>query len=216
MRRPGRRSFLNNKLVYILTLFAYVVRVNDRSTEIIDAAYVCFTRHGARRTTMHDLADQAGISRPALYQYFRSKEDVFRSLVDRLLASALAASESAAAAEGQPEERLAGILSAKLALVMQIWRDSPAHAAELLSVDTRASSEVLGRYEESMHLLLTRTLQEFYPAADAREAAEILLAFTRGLEAGVADPAALPARLRRGVDVFVAGFDTLTTAKEQS
>ncbi len=164
---------------------------------------------------MHDLADQAGISRPALYQYFRSKEDVFRSLVDRLLASALAASERAAAAEGRPEERLAGILSAKLALVMQIWRDSPAHAAELLSVDTRASSEVLGRYEESMHHLLTRTLQEFYPAADAREGAEILLAFTRGLEAGVADPAALPDRLRRGVDVFVAGFNTLTTAKEQ-
>jgi AcrR family transcriptional regulator len=189
--------------------------VSDRSNEIIDAAYVCFTRHGTRRTTMHDLAEQAGISRPALYQYFRSKDDVFRSLVDRLLEGALSASERAAATEGRPEDRLAGILLAKLDLVMQIWRDSPAHAAELLSVDTRVSSEVLGRYEESMHGLLARTLHEFYPAADAREAAGILLAFTRGLEAGVADPGALPDRLRRGVEIFTAGFNTLTSAKEQ-
>lgn len=204
-----------NEVVYILTLFAYIVRVNDRSNEIIDAAYVCFTRHGARRTTMHDLADQAGISRPALYQYFRSKEDVFRSLVQRLLAGALSASERAAESDGRPEDRLAGILLAKLALVMQVWRDSPAHAAELLSVDTRGSAEVLGRYEESMRDLLIRTLHESYPATDAREAAEMLLAFTRGLEAGVSDPAALPDRLRRGVGIFVAGLPTLTSAKEK-
>jgi hypothetical protein len=97
---------------------------------------------------------------------------------------------------------------------MQVWRDSPAHAAELLSVDTRGSSEVLGRYEESMRDLLIRTLHASYPAVDASEAAEILLAFTRGLEAGVSDPAALPDRLRRGVGIFVAGLTT-TSAKEQ-
>ncbi|NUU31960.1 TetR/AcrR family transcriptional regulator [Arthrobacter sp. C9C5] len=189
--------------------------MNSRPDEIIDAAYVCFTRHGARRTTMHDLAEEAGISRAALYQYFRNKEDVFRALVERLLAGALSASERAAEMEGLPEARLAGILSAKLGLVMQIWRDSPAHAAELLGVDTRLSSDVLGRYDEAMLGLLTRTVQDSYPAADAPEAAEILLAFTRGLEAGVSDPAALPERLRRGVEVFVAGLNNLTPMKEQ-
>jgi len=189
--------------------------MSDRADEIVDAAYVCFTRHGARRTTMNDLAEQAGISRPALYQYFRSKEDVFRALVERLLADALKASEGAAAAGVDPGERLAGILLAKLALVLQIWRDSPAHAAELLGVDARLSPDVLGRYDEAMLSLLTRTVQESYPGADARDAAEMLLAFTRGLEAGVSDPSDLPDRLRRGVDIFVAGFTHLTSEKEQ-
>lgn len=201
--------------VYILTFHAYIVRMNSRPDAIIDAAYVCFTRHGARRTTMHDLAEEAGMSRAALYQYFRNKEDVFRALVERLLAGALAASEHAAEMEGLPEARLAGILSAKLGLVMQIWRDSPAHAAELLGVDTRLSSDVLGRYDEAMLGLLTRTVHDSYPAADAPEAAEILLAFTRGLEAGVSNPAALPERLRRGVEVFVTGLNSLTPTKEQ-
>ncbi|NUT70786.1 TetR/AcrR family transcriptional regulator [Pseudarthrobacter sp. C4D7] len=188
----------------------------SRSDEIIDAAYVCFTRHGARRTTMHDLSEQAGLSRPALYQYFRSKEEVFRSLVERLLADALSASERAAETEGPPERRLEGILAAKLGLVMQIWRDSPAHAGELLGVDARLGAEVLGRYDEAMLQLLTRTIHGAYPAADAREAAEILLAFTRGLEAGVSDPAALPGRLRRGVTIFVTGLNNLTPRKETS
>lgn len=114
-----------------------------------------------------------------------------------------------------PGDRLAGILLAKLALVLQIWRDSPAHAAELLGVDTRLSPDVLGRYDEAMLSLLTRTVQESYPEADARDAAEMLLAFTRGLEVGVSDPSDLPARLRRGVDIFVAGFTHLTSEKEQ-
>ena len=182
--------------------------MSDRSADIVEAAYVCFTRHGARRTTMNDIAGQAGVSRPALYQYFRSKEDVFRGLVERLLADALAASEVAAAAGTAPEERLAGILLAKLELVMRIWRDSPAHAAELLGVETRLAPEALGRYDETMLALLTRTVRAAYPGADARDAAEMLLAFTRGLEAGVAAPAALPDRLRRGVAIFTAGFTT--------
>ena len=186
--------------------------MSDRADDIVDAAYVCFTRHGARRTTMNDLAEQAGISRPALYQYFRSKEDVFRALVERLLADAFAASESAAAAGADPADRLAGILLAKLALVMQIRRDSPAHAAELLGVDTRLSPEALERYDGAMLGLLTRTVHESYPEADARDAAEMLLAFTRGLEAGVSDPDALPDRLRRGVGIFVAGFTSLAPA----
>ena len=188
--------------------------MTNRPDEIIDAAYVCFTRHGARRTTMLDLAEQAGISRPALYQYFRSKEEVFRALVERLLANALAASERAAKSEQQPTGRLAGILLAKLELVMRIWRDSPAHAAELLAVETRLAPEALGRYDDAMLALLARTIHDAYPDADARDAAEMLFAFTRGLEAGVADPDALPDRLRRGVAIFAAGFKAYTQPPE--
>jgi TetR/AcrR family transcriptional regulator len=49
----------------------------DRMRAILDAAYRCFARHGARRTTMDDIAAEAGLSRPAVYQYVRNKDDVF-------------------------------------------------------------------------------------------------------------------------------------------
>ena len=57
---------------------------------ILDAAYACFTRHGVRRTTMDDLAREAGMSRPAVYRYVQNKEDAYRRLAGRLYAGALA------------------------------------------------------------------------------------------------------------------------------
>lgn len=48
--------------------------------EILEAALKVFIRYGFRRTTMSDLAKEAGMSRPALYQQFANKEDIFRAV----------------------------------------------------------------------------------------------------------------------------------------
>ncbi|HEU0127662.1 MAG TPA: helix-turn-helix domain-containing protein [Pseudonocardiaceae bacterium] len=99
---------------------------------ILDAAYVCFTRYGVRRTTMDDIAREAGISRAAVYQYVRNKEDAFRRLARRLLEEALASARVAVESPGGLTERLTAALETKLDLTLGLWRDSPAHAAELL------------------------------------------------------------------------------------
>lgn len=48
------------------------------STEasLVDAACTCFERYGIRKTTMDDIAQQAGVARATLYRYFASKEAV--------------------------------------------------------------------------------------------------------------------------------------------
>ena len=48
------------------------------STEaaLVDAACDCFERYGVRKTTMDDIAQQAGVSRATLYRYFSSKEAI--------------------------------------------------------------------------------------------------------------------------------------------
>ena len=50
---------------------------------ICEAAFACFKRLGIGRTTMSDVAREAGITRPTLYKYFRNKEDVLYTAVDR-------------------------------------------------------------------------------------------------------------------------------------
>ncbi len=52
----------------------------ERVERILDAAYVCFTRHGVRRTTIDDIARQSGMSRGAVYQCVRNKQEAFRLL----------------------------------------------------------------------------------------------------------------------------------------
>lgn len=179
---------------------------DPRLERVLTAAYACFTRHGARRTTMEDIAREAGMSRPAVYQHVRNKEDAFRRLTERMLGAALAEARDAAGASIDPAERLTGVLQAKLGLALTLWRDSPAHAAELLGADSRLSAELIEAYNESMRGLLAEAAGDILPPADAAEFAELLLAFTRGLEADLAHPGLSTERLRRGVALLVAGL----------
>jgi TetR/AcrR family transcriptional repressor of uid operon len=55
----------------------------DRHVRILDAAERCFVRAGFHRTTMHDVAAEAGMSPGNLYRYFASKEAMVVGLAER-------------------------------------------------------------------------------------------------------------------------------------
>ncbi|MFD6416233.1 TetR/AcrR family transcriptional regulator [Streptomyces sp. NPDC060194] len=180
---------------------------SERTVQILDAAYQCFARHGVRRTTMEDIAREAGLSRGAVYQYVRNKDDAYRRVAERLFDEALAASREAAGRAGGLSERLTAILMAKLELVLRIAHDSP-HAAELFGEQARLIADLDARYMAAMSDLLATTLRAARPSADPADAAELahlLLALTRGLEADLSDPLVPVHRLRHGVALLVAG-----------
>jgi len=56
----------------------------DKKQRIVNAAKAVFLKYGYGRVTMNDLAQAAGISRPALYLVFSKKEDVFRAVVRQM------------------------------------------------------------------------------------------------------------------------------------
>jgi AcrR family transcriptional regulator len=62
-----------------------VVRVEVRDA-ILDAAERLLGRFGYRKTTMDDLATEAGIGKGTTYLHFPSKEGVFLATVDRIVA----------------------------------------------------------------------------------------------------------------------------------
>ncbi|WP_454825143.1 TetR/AcrR family transcriptional regulator [Paraburkholderia xenovorans] len=55
---------------------------NQKRNLILDRALEVFARHGYRRTSMNDIAEAAGVSRPGLYLYFQSKEQIFNDAID--------------------------------------------------------------------------------------------------------------------------------------
>jgi len=55
----------------------------DRRTQILDAAVVCFAKHGFHQTSMHDISAEAGISVGLIYRYFQNKEAVIAAMADR-------------------------------------------------------------------------------------------------------------------------------------
>lgn len=181
-------------------------------SRILQAAYTCFTRHGVRRTTMEDIAAAAGMSRPAVYQYVRNKDEAFRHLAASIFDQTLARARAAATAGGTLAQRLDRILATKLALTQRLWQDSP-HAAELLGENARVSADLDASFMAALADLLTTTITEAAAEAelalrdtDAREIAELALALTRGLEADLSDPDRPRERLRNGIALLVAGL----------
>ena len=61
----------------------------SKEDRIIEAATDVFLRYGYVRTTMRDVAERAGISRPALYLVFPRKDDIFAAVLRHLSETAL-------------------------------------------------------------------------------------------------------------------------------
>lgn len=56
---------------------------------IVEAASRAFARRGFASATMREIAKEAGYTAPALYVYFRSKQEILRALVETLLADVM-------------------------------------------------------------------------------------------------------------------------------
>lgn len=66
-------------------------RVSDPATAILLAAEACYLRLGITKTTMDDIAREAGVSRPTVYRHYSNRDDLVlgvllsraRDLLDR-------------------------------------------------------------------------------------------------------------------------------------
>lgn len=54
----------------------------QRRAQLIDVALDVFAEHGYAQTTMDEVAGQADVSKPVLYQHFHNKRDLYFTLID--------------------------------------------------------------------------------------------------------------------------------------
>jgi AcrR family transcriptional regulator len=58
---------------------------SDTRLRIQDIARELFSQKGVQRTSLQDIADRLGITKPALYYHFSSREDLVRSIIQPLI-----------------------------------------------------------------------------------------------------------------------------------
>jgi TetR/AcrR family acrAB operon transcriptional repressor len=116
---------------------------------ILDAAMLVFRRHGFRRSSIEQAADAAGLTRQALYHHFKSKEALFRAVIERLYENALAAEIAAAHAAEKAGGSLADILVAQLTgrlrQLIASFEGSP-HIEELFSEHLVQARDLYQKY----------------------------------------------------------------------
>jgi AcrR family transcriptional regulator len=77
-----------------------------KAQEIVLAALEVFDRHGFQAASLEHIAGQAGIGKSTLYEYFKSKEELFIAVVQEACEQWLNRIAEIAAATGDPIERL--------------------------------------------------------------------------------------------------------------
>src|ERR1700721_2856840 len=55
----------------------------EKKCKILNAGKRLFLRYGYKRVSMNDIAEAAGISRPALYLVFKNKEEIFKGAYEQ-------------------------------------------------------------------------------------------------------------------------------------
>jgi AcrR family transcriptional regulator len=186
----------------------------SRRAVILDAALRVFGQYGYRRTSMDDIAREAGIAKGTIYLSFASKEEVFQALSQRLSQRMLAGAEAASRRPGTTADKLAAMHAAWFGTYAETISRSP-HAAELLDAKHRLSSDLVADAASRYKRLVRDVLAEAAAAGEldlepagltADTAAELLIASARGLESSAASPTAYRRNLDALVRVMIAGL----------
>ncbi len=107
-------------------------RIQEEKREVIlDAALEVFSTHGFRGATIDQIAEAAGMSKPNLLYYFRRKDDIHTTLIQRLLDTWLAPLREMDA-DGDPVTELRSYIRRKLEMARDFPRESRLFANEIL------------------------------------------------------------------------------------
>ena len=79
---------------------------DQRRNQIMEAALTVFSRLGFERASMDNIAKEAGVSKGALYLYYKSKDAIIAKLLQLLFYQALKQVRILAAGEGSVTEQL--------------------------------------------------------------------------------------------------------------
>jgi AcrR family transcriptional regulator len=182
---------------------------------IFDAATTLFARYGYKRTSMEDIAQEADLSRAALYLQFRNKEEIFREGARTLHDDALARAKIALDSNQPIAHRLQLAVEAKTLEMLQFARSSP-HGGELMDEKNRLCGDLAKQSEQAFLEMLAQafagadTSHEIDLAAarvTASEAAEVFANAVAGLKGGPdVSIEAYRRRLATMVRLFVAGL----------
>ena len=140
----------------------------DKRGVILSAAFDVFMNYGFRKTSMDDIARAAGMSRPALYQVFRNKTEIFRAASLSILESVGHEARAAFTTEKPFAERLYESLDRSI-LTLHRKIESTPHGAELMGVNEEVAGDIEEKWCDQMIDAIAAGI------ADAEAAGEIAL-----------------------------------------
>ncbi|MEZ5871686.1 MAG: TetR family transcriptional regulator C-terminal domain-containing protein [Nitratireductor sp.] len=123
-------------------------RIQQENEErILEAALEVFSMHGFRGATIDQIADAAGMSKPNLLYYFRTKDAIHRLLIEQLLDNWLDPLREMDP-DGNPLQEIRNYIRRKLEMARDFPRESRLFANEILQGAPRVEDVLKGELRE--------------------------------------------------------------------
>jgi AcrR family transcriptional regulator len=162
---------------------------------ILDAAMEVFAQSGYRRASMDQVAEAAGLTRQAVYHYFRSKTELFRASVEALHEGANEAELEAGRAAEEAGQDLADILAAQIdgrfRYIVECLEET-SQPEELLSERQAQTRDLIQSFVEQNQKLHAATIERICRAQGLKLRDDMSAA-----------------ELARAIQIAVSGFDDL-------
>ena len=188
----------------------------DKQQRILDAALAQFTQYGIQRTSMHDIAQKAEVSRASLYSYFKNKDEIFRSVSigvhERLLVDVQAVLSGGDSAD--LGERVFQALFIRHSRFLTLVLDS-SHGSELEDEYSRLCGDVVANANAKFEARLAGVFERLLSrdskhlgsgSLSPADAARILNLAAAGCKRGVKDAKEFEQRIRSLVGIYITGL----------
>jgi AcrR family transcriptional regulator len=159
----------------------------EREAQMLEVAEGVFSERGVQATTMDEIAERVGVTKPLIYDYFGSKEGLLAATIERArgqLMTALIDAWEGDAADAPVRERVAGVVHAFFAFI-------DAHDAAFALLRTEGA--LIGEASDSVERIRQQTAK----------------AFAEGLLALPQFAAQAPTRVTAMAEVLIGGCERL-------
>lgn len=163
-----------------------------RTRDITDAAYRVFARRGFAEATMQEIAEEAGLSVGALYQYFKGKDEIVVAAGKYVRERHAAMFEQAYAGAGSVEDVLHSFTRTffgslaepeylyRFRNLLSLWAEAPRNeriAAALRETGRQAAERAMAPWREA------QASGRLRPGVDPRDVTYVLMSMREGLAA---------------------------------
>ena len=94
-----------------------------RKEQIVAVATRLFSERGYAQTSLDDVAAEIGFTKPAIYYWFKSKDDILFAIHDRIVGEAMARVRAIRKSEGPARQQLRAVLAQHVTMITGVNKD---------------------------------------------------------------------------------------------
>ena len=147
-----------------------VVDKEKKRKEIIEAAIAVFSQTGYHRTKIKDIADEAKVGKGTVYEYFRSKDDLFFQAGEYLFEQYILTQKNAMDTTADAEEQIRKLIASTFDQAAMLTGLTYLYVDMWSEMDRKGEEDKLRRLVADMLKRMTEDLSEYIREGQARGA----------------------------------------------